>query len=339
MSAVQEQAAGLPLRPLLSRADAMAKANAYLRLERPLEVAVSAIPNPLQGLWILDHQDASNPGESLVGDGPLIVPTTGNAYIKGSVPDWPELIGAELPESHEDTWLPEDWTQELGGEFEKDYWHDLLEFVAKERGALDVYPPPSQTFAAFEKTKFDEVKVVILGQDPYHGPGQAQGIAFSIPETVRPKPPSLRRIHAALKADLGIEPPEHGNLEGWAQQGVLLLNTTMTVRDGKPGSHQNKGWETFTDEVIRAIGSRPGPVVFLLWGRSAQAKRKLIEGSAHEVIVAAHPQARANAKNPLHGVNAFSRTNQLLKEAGPIDWGQFEVSSAPDQESERSPDS
>ncbi len=323
MAALHERQAGLPARQMLERADALAKANAYLREQGRPDVAVSAIPNPLQGLWVVDYRDPAHPGQIIAGDGLLIVPTSGGVYETGSVPDWPEMVGAELPESDRDDWLPADWAQQLGAEFEKDYWVDLLEFVAQERMAGDVYPPPSQTFAAFEKTPFDQVKVVILGQDPYHGPGQAQGLAFSVPRGVR-KPPSVAKIHKALERDLGIEAPRHGNLEGWAEQGVLLLNTTLTVRRGAAGSHHGRNWERFTDEVIKVVsGRRSGPVVFMLWGGPAIKKRKLIDESVHKVISAAHPQARVNAKDPLFASRAFSRADTFLAEADRIDWGRF----------------
>ena len=235
-TAQEEQRAGMPARPMLTRTEAIAKANAYFREAGMPDVAVSATPNPLQGLWIVGHHDSDHPDEMIVGDGPLVVPTNGPVYMAGgSIPPWPEEIGLEEPESWRydrgDDLLPESWADRLGGEFEKAYWPQLLEFVSEERAKHDVFPPPSQTFAAFEFTPYDEVRVVILGQDPYPSPGAAHWLAFSVPVGIA-KPPSLKNIHAVLESDLGEPAPAHGNLEAWANQGVLLLNTVLTVRAG-----------------------------------------------------------------------------------------------------------
>lgn len=243
-----------------------------------------------------------------------------------STPPCPEASIPEHAVSRRDNWLHDEWLQQLGAEFEKGYWFNLLQFVAEERRTGEVYPPPSKTFAAFSKSPFECVKVVLLGQDPYHGPGQAHGLAFSVQKGVR-TPPSLRKIHKELKRDLEIEPPAHGNLDGWADQGVLLLNTTLTVRRGVAGSHQNQGWEILTDEAIRALSRRPKRVVFLLFGGPARAKRELIDESVHSVIETAHPQARLNAKNLLVGSGAFSRANADLAETDRIDWSRFEATS------------
>jgi hypothetical protein len=222
-TAREEQHAGLPPRPMLTRTEAMTKANAYFREEGMPDVAVSATPNPLQGLWIVGHHDPEHPDELIIGDGPLVVLTNGRVYMSGgSIPPWPEMIGLEEPESWRydrgDDLLPGSWADRLGGEFEKDYWSELLDFVGEERGKHDVFPPPSQTFAAFEFTPYDDVRVVILGQDPYPNPGEAHGLAFSVPAGV-PKPRSLKNIHAVLESELREPPPAHGNLEAWAQSG------------------------------------------------------------------------------------------------------------------------
>ena len=243
-----------------------------------------------------------------------------------STPPSPETNVSEQSGSRQDNWLHDEWLQQLGDEFKKGYWFNLLQFVAEERRTGEVYPPTLETFAAFSRSPFECVKVVLLGQDPYHGHGQAHGLAFSVQKGVR-TPPSLRKIHKELKRDLEIEPPAHGNLEGWAQQGVLLLNTTLTVRRGAAGSHHNRGWESLTDEAIRALNHRPTRVVFLLFGVPARAKRELIDESVHSVIETAHPQARLNAKIPLVGSGAFSRANADLAETDRIDWSRFEATS------------
>lgn len=204
-----------------------------------------------------------------------------------STPPFPEASVPEQP-VRQDYRLHDEWALQLGDELEKGYWCKLQQFVEAERKTSDVYPPQSETFAAFGKRPFECVDVVVLGQDPYHRPGQARGVAFSVHKGVR-TPPSLRKLHKELKRDLGIEPPSHGNLDGWAKQGVLLLNTTLTVRRGAAGSHQDQGWEIFTDEAIRALSRRSKRVVFPLFGSPAKAKRELIDESVHSVIETAHP--------------------------------------------------
>jgi len=269
----------------------------------------------------------------------LIVPTSGSVYMSGgSVPPGPEEIDLEEPEcwkyeSGEDL-LPEDWTKQLGGEFEKDYWYELLSFVAEERGVYDVFPPPSQTFAAFEFTPYKDVRVVILGQDPYPNAGEAQGLAFSVPADI-PVPPSLQNIHKELEADLEVPTPDHGNLEGWAEQGVLLLNTALTVRAGSKEdrkAHRNwrwegQGWGTFTDAVIRAINANPEPVVFILWGKDARKKKSLIDNPRHKLIESVHPSPLSAYRGFVRS-KPFSRTNEYLRSAGrgEIDWFKFESS-------------
>ncbi len=213
-----------------------------------------------------------------------------------------------------------DWNPVLSRELAKPYWAELQAFVAAERAAGPVYPPEADVFAALHLTPFADVKVVILGQDPYHGPGQAHGLCFSVrPPT--PPPPSLKNLFTELESDLGLAKPSHGSLESWARQGVLLLNTTLTVRAGQAASHQGKGWETFTDEVLRAVDAKPERVVFMLWGASARKKRRLIDTSRHVVIESAHPSP-LSAHRGFLGSRPFSRANAALVEAGrdPIDW-------------------
>lgn len=217
--------------------------------------------------------------------------------------------------------MPTDWNPVLRGEFDKPYWQQLQQFVAQERQRTTVYPPHEEVFAALHLTPLADTRVVILGQDPYHGPRQAHGLCFSVRREVA-VPPSLVNIHKELRDDLGIAAPNHGNLEAWAQQGVLLLNTTLTVRAGQAASHQGKGWETFTDEVLRVVGTQPHPVVFILWGASARKKKALIDGgSGHVVIESAHPSP-LSAHNGFFGSKPFSRTNDALRAAGlaEIDW-------------------
>ncbi len=217
--------------------------------------------------------------------------------------------------------MPEtDWNPVLRTEFEKPYWAPLMEFVAAERAAHTVYPPKDQVFAALHLTSFTNTKVLLLGQDPYHGPGQAHGLCFSVrPPTI--PPPSLVNIYKELATDVGFVAPKHGCLTSWARQGVLLLNTTLTVRAHEAASHQKKGWETFTDEVIRAVASKAEPVVFILWGASARKKRALIDGDRHAIIESAHPSP-LSAHNGFFGSKPFSKTNDALVAAGlsPIDW-------------------
>ncbi|MEO7430257.1 MAG: uracil-DNA glycosylase [Acidimicrobiales bacterium] len=213
-----------------------------------------------------------------------------------------------------------DWNPLLRTELAKPYWSELQRYVADERTRHAVYPPHDEVFAALHLTPYASVKVVILGQDPYHGPGQAHGLCFSVRPGV-PAPPSLQNVLRELEADLGITPPDHGCLDAWARQGVLLLNTTLTVRASQAASHQGKGWETFTDEVIRAVAAKPEPVVFLLWGAAARKKRALIDGSRHAIIESAHPSP-LSAHNGFFGSRPFSCANEALVAAGrePVDW-------------------
>lgn len=213
-----------------------------------------------------------------------------------------------------------DWNPVLRAEFEQPYWTELQTFVRDERQRGPVYPPHDEMFAALHLTSLASTRVVILGQDPYHGPGQAHGLCFSVRRGVA-VPPSLRNMLQELRDDLGCEPPSHGNLEHWARQGVLLLNTTLTVRGGAAASHQGHGWETFTDRVISTVSNKPTPVVFVLWGAASRKKRALIDATRHIVIESAHPSP-LSAHNGFFGSRPFSRVNAALRESGqePIDW-------------------
>lgn len=213
-----------------------------------------------------------------------------------------------------------DWNPVLRGEFAKPYWQQLQTYVAGQRARYAVFPPEDEVFAALHLTQYAATRVVILGQDPYHGPGQAHGLCFSVKPGVA-VPPSLANIHKELHTDLGLPIPTHGNLEAWARQGVLLLNTTLTVRAGQAASHHGQGWETFTDEVLRVVNQKPHRVVFILWGANARKKKSLIDLDRHTVLESAHPSP-LSAHNGFFGSRPFSRTNAALAEAGltPIDW-------------------
>lgn len=213
-----------------------------------------------------------------------------------------------------------DWNPILRAELDAPYWHELQTFVRAERARATVYPPPDEVFSALHLTPYAATRVLILGQDPYHGPGQAHGLCFSVRRGVR-IPPSLVNIHRELHDDLGVPIPDHGNLEAWARQGVLLLNATLTVRAAQAGSHQGKGWERFTDRVIGAVAAKPEHVVFVLWGGYARKKRALIDGDRHTIIESAHPSP-LSAHNGFFGSKPFSRANAALLAHGqpPIDW-------------------
>lgn len=221
--------------------------------------------------------------------------------------------------------LPPSWQAVLGDELSKPYFGKLRSFVSAERAKHQVFPPTEEVFAAFEHTPFDQVRVLLLGQDPYHDDGQAHGLCFSVRKGV-PLPPSLRNIYKELESDVGVKPPDHGCLTAWAERGVLLLNTVLTVRAHEPNSHRKKGWETFTDRVIEVLAERDDPLVFVLWGKPAQAKIKLIEqhqaaGAGHEIIAAAHPSP-LSAKSGFFGSKPFSKVNDALAswDRPPIDW-------------------
>ena len=213
-----------------------------------------------------------------------------------------------------------DWQDILAPEFESDNYHKLHNFLKEEYQNHTIYPDMYHIFQAFEWTPFDKVKVVILGQDPYHGPHQAHGLSFSVQPGVD-VPPSLKNIYKELQDDLGIKPVNHGYLKKWADQGVLLLNSVLTVRAGQANSHQNAGWEELTDLAIKKLSERPQPVVFILWGKSAQQKIKLIDQSQNIVIKSAHPSP-LSAYRGFFGSKPFSKTNTALKAMGetPIDW-------------------
>lgn len=213
------------------------------------------------------------------------------------------------------------WLEVLAPEFEQPYMQELKAFLQSEKQAGKViYPAGSNWFSAFNTTPFDQVKVVILGQDPYHGPGQAHGLCFSVQPGVR-VPPSLQNIYKEIATDLSINPPPHGCLTHWAEQGVLLLNATLTVEQGMAGAHQGKGWEQFTDRAIAALNERREGIVFLLWGSYAQRKGALIDGTKHCVLKAPHPSP-LSAHRGFFGCQHFSKTNDYLQQAGqsPIDW-------------------
>ncbi|MEN9286886.1 MAG: uracil-DNA glycosylase [Actinomycetota bacterium] len=212
-----------------------------------------------------------------------------------------------------------DWNPLLRGEFEKPYWKQLQAFVDDERRRHTVYPSREDVFASLRTTSYADVKVLVLGQDPYHGPGQAHGLCFSVQRDVEP-PPSLVNIFKELRDDIGISIPTHGNLEAWARRGVLLLNTTLTVRAGQAASHQGKGWETFTDQVIRVVNEKPF-VVFVLWGAHARKKKVLIDTQRHVVVESAHPSP-LSAHNGFFGSRPFSKVNEALRNARleEIDW-------------------
>lgn len=213
-----------------------------------------------------------------------------------------------------------DWNPVLRAEFTKPYWHPLQEFVHTERRHHRVYPPHDEVFAALHRTPRAGVRAVILGQDPYHGPGQAHGLCFSVrPPT--PPPPSLKNIFIELESDLGLPRPSNGSLVRWAEQGVLLLNTVLTVRAGVANSHRGKGWEQFTDAVIDVVNGLDRRVVFILWGSAAQSKLSRLDLDVHAAITSPHPSP-LSASRGFFGSKPFSRTNELLAEAGrqPIDW-------------------
>jgi len=217
--------------------------------------------------------------------------------------------------------IHESWLKHLSQEFDSPYMAKLEAFLQSERDAgKQIFPPTELWFKALDMTPLDEVKIVILGQDPYHGPDQAHGLSFSVPKGVR-TPPSLVNIFKELNSDRGIEPASHGNLEAWAKQGVLLLNSVLTVEAHKAGSHQKKGWETFTDAVIRLVNEQSRPIVFILWGAYAQAKASFVDESRHLVIRSVHPSPLSAHKGFL-GTKPFSKANAFLDKNGvtPIDW-------------------
>jgi uracil-DNA glycosylase len=217
--------------------------------------------------------------------------------------------------------LEASWKKALGDEFDQDYIKELRRFLSSEiKQKKIIYPKPQEYFAAFEHTPLGQVRVVILGQDPYHGPGQAHGLCFSVRQGVVP-PPSLKNIFKEIQSDLGIAIPKHGCLTKWADQGVLLLNSVLTVENGLAASHRNKGWEQLTDRVIRVLNDQPQPIVFLLWGSYAQSKAQFVDRKKHLVLESVHPSP-LSAHRGFLGCKHFSQTNAYLKKNGfaPIDW-------------------
>jgi uracil-DNA glycosylase len=212
------------------------------------------------------------------------------------------------------------WKSLLSDEFQKPYFHQLTSFIKDEYKTQTIYPRGFDIFKAFDRCDFSELKVVIIGQDPYHGPGQANGLCFSVGEGIR-IPPSLMNIFKEIRNDLGKAIPFSGDLERWAKQGVLLLNATLTVKASTPGSHQNKGWETFTDAVIKKISDEKDGIVFLLWGSYAQKKGEIIDRNKHLVLMSAHPSP-FSADRGFFGCKHFSKTNAYLKSKGKgeVDW-------------------
>lgn len=229
----------------------------------------------------------------------------------------------------EDIKLHASWLERIGAEFEQPYMADLKHFLQQERqSGKQIYPRGSEWFRALDLTPLEQVRVVILGQDPYHGPGQAHGLCFSVKDGVRP-PPSLVNIYKELESDLGIKPRRHGFLEHWAKQGVLLLNSVLTVEMGQAASHRERGWERFTDRIIREVNAKPEPVVFMLWGSYAQKKAAFVDTSRHLVLKAAHPSP-LSAHSGFFGCKHFSKANSFLEERGltPIDWALPESATA-----------
>ncbi len=228
--------------------------------------------------------------------------------------------------------LTNDWGGFLNDEFEKDYYKELRSILKEEYETHAVYPDMYDLFNALNYTPYEKARVVILGQDPYHGPNQAHGLSFSVQPGVS-VPPSLRNMYKELKSDLGIEPPNHGCLVEWAKEGVLMLNTVLSVRKGEANAHKGLGWEAFTDQIIKALNEKKEPVVFLLWGKHAQNKKELITNSHHAIIESPHPSP-FSANRGFFGSRPFSRTNDFLKSAGeaPINW---ELTKDPDEVKKR----
>ena len=219
-----------------------------------------------------------------------------------------------------DVKIEESWKRVLAPEFEKPYFRELAQKLHEEkRAGVTIYPPGPLIFNAFQLTPFDKVKVVVIGQDPYHGPGQAEGLSFSVPHGM-PLPPSLVNIYREIETDLGVKLHKDGSLRGWAEQGVFLLNAVLTVRAGQAASHSGIGWAAFTDAVIRTLSEQREGLVFLLWGNFARSKKELIDTSRHTVLEAAHPSPLA--RGAFFGCRHFSKTNQILLSQGldPIDW-------------------
>lgn len=215
--------------------------------------------------------------------------------------------------------IPNEWRKYLNGEREKPYFENLENFVAEEQARYTVFPPAHKIFNALKLTSYKDTRVLLLGQDPYIKKGQAHGLCFSVEDKDQPIPPSLKNIYKELKTDVGVAPPNHANLTGWAKQGILMLNVVLTVREGESNSHKNKGWEIFTDEIIRLVSEKQEPVVFVLWGKPAQKKIPLIDAKKHTIVQGAHPSPLARG---FLGSRPFSKINQALQSVnrGEIDW-------------------
>jgi uracil-DNA glycosylase len=215
--------------------------------------------------------------------------------------------------------IPASWRGRLGGEREKPYFAALEAFVAEEQSKFTIFPPADEIFTALELTSYEDVKVLLLGQDPYIQRGQAHGLCFSVKDKSAKIPPSLKNIYKELRDDLGVTPPSHANLTSWAKQGILMLNVVLTVREGVSNSHKGKGWEHFTDEIIRQVNAKDEKVVFVLWGKDAQKKLTLIDETKHGVVQGAHPSPLAKG---FLGSRPFSQINEILRGAGrgEIDW-------------------
>ena len=213
-----------------------------------------------------------------------------------------------------------EWNDLLAGEFESPYYQKLRDFLKSEYSQHRIYPSMFDIFNALKYTPYNKVKVVILGQDPYHGAGQAHGLCFSVKKGIEP-PPSLKNIFTEIKSDLGIDPPDHGELTSWAEQGVLLLNTVLTVREGLPNSHKNSGWELLTTKIVELLNDNQNPIVFLLWGANARAKTPILTNPNHLVLTAVHPSP-LSAYNGFFGCKHFSKANDFLAKNGvePVDW-------------------
>jgi len=222
--------------------------------------------------------------------------------------------------------LPPSWKSILANEVKQPYFTQLEKFVADERQKHTIYPPEKDVFNALKHTPHDQVSVFLLGQDPYHGESQAHGLCFSVQPRVKPLPPSLVNIYKELRDDVGFRVPNNGHLVQWAEQGILMLNAVLTVRAGQPNSHKDKGWEKFTDAILKAVNDKPDRVVFVLWGGYAQKKAKLIDAGRHVIIQSAHPSP-LSARNGFFGSRPFSKINAALREAGKpeIDWQILDV--------------
>jgi uracil-DNA glycosylase len=216
--------------------------------------------------------------------------------------------------------LNNDWDEIIGDEFKKDYYLELRNFLKTEYNSQKIYPDMYDIYNALRLTPYKNVKAVILGQDPYHGEGQAHGLCFSVKKGVK-LPPSLQNIYKEIESDIGTKMPQHGDLTSWAKQGVLLLNTTLTVREGRPQSHTGKGWEILTDEIIKRLNESPNPIVYILWGSNARSKKKYITNKNHLVLESVHPSP-LSAYNGFFGCHHFSRANEFLNSKGikGIDW-------------------